>query len=40
MAKNRFTEEEIAHALRQAEAGTPTVEVYRKQGVSERTCSR
>ena len=40
MEKNRSTEEEIVHALRQVEAGTPAVEVYRKQGVSERTCSR
>ena len=40
MEKNRFTEEEIVQALRQAEAGTPAVDVYRKQGVSEGTCSR
>ena len=29
----------MVHALRQAEAGTPTVEVCRKLGVREQTCS-
>jgi putative transposase len=33
--KSRLTEEPIVHALRQAEAGTPAVEVCRKLGVSE-----
>ena len=33
----RFTEQQIAHALRQAEQGTPAVEVCRKLGVSEAT---
>jgi putative transposase len=35
MKKSRFTEEQIVHALRQADAGTPAVEVCRKLGVSE-----
>ncbi len=37
MKKPRYTEQQIAHALRQAEQGTPAVEVYRKLGVSEAT---
>ena len=40
MKKGRFTEEQIVHALRQAEAGTPAVEVCRKLGVSEQTFYR
>ena len=40
MKKSRFTEEQIARALRQAESGTPAVEVCRKLGVSEQTFSR
>ena len=35
MKRKRFTEEQIAFALRQAEAGTPVEEVCRKMGVSE-----
>lgn len=40
MKKSRFTGEQIAFALRQAEVGTPVAEVCRKMGVSEATyCS-
>lgn len=35
MQKTRFTREQIAYALRQAEAGTPVQEITRKMGVSE-----
>jgi putative transposase len=35
MKRKRFTEEQIAFASRQAEAGTPVEEVCRKMGVSE-----
>lgn len=35
MKKSRLSEEQIAFALRQAETGTPIVEVCRKMGVSE-----
>ena len=40
MKQTRFTEEQIAFALRLAEAGTPTVEVTRKLGISEQTFYR
>jgi putative transposase len=37
LKKSRFSDEQIAHALRQAEAGTPVAEITRKLGVSEAT---
>lgn len=37
MKNSRYTEEQIAFALRQAETGTPVAEVVPKMGVSERT---
>lgn len=40
MKKSRFTEEQIAFTLRQAELGTPVAEVWRKMGVSEATYFR
>lgn len=40
MKRKRYTEEQIAFALRQAEAGTPVVEVTRKMGITEQTYYR
>lgn len=37
MKKSRFTEEQIAYALRQAEAGTPVSDVCRQMGIAEAT---
>jgi putative transposase len=37
MKKSRFSDEQIAHALRQAEGGTPVAEITRKLGISEAT---
>lgn len=37
MKKTKFTEEQIAFALRQAETGTGVGEVCRKMGISEAT---
>ena len=37
MKKSRFTEEQIAFALKQAETDTRVEEVYRKMGISEAT---
>jgi len=38
--KSRYTEEQIAFALRQAEHGPPVKEVIRKMGISEQTFYR
>jgi putative transposase len=38
--KPRYTEQQIAFALRQAEAGTPIAEITRRLGVSEQTFYR
>jgi len=40
MKRKRFTDEQIAFALRQAEGGTPVKEVCRKIGISEQTFYR
>lgn len=40
MKKSRFTNEQIAFALRQADSGTPIEEVCRKLGVSQQTFYR
>ncbi|QCG94463.1 hypothetical protein E6C67_11080 [Azospirillum sp. TSA2s] len=40
MRTSKFTEEQIALALRQADRGTPVAELCRKMGVSEATYFR
>lgn len=40
MRKSRFTEGQIAFALKQAETGTPVKEVIRKMGITEQTFYR
>jgi putative transposase len=40
MKKSRYTDEQIAFALRQAETGTPVEEVIRKMGICEQTFYR
>lgn len=40
MKKSRYTEEQIAYALKQAETGTPVAEVLRWMGISEQTFYR
>ncbi len=38
--KSRYTEEQIAYALKQAETGTPVAEVLRRMGISEQAFYR
>ncbi len=40
MKRSRYTEEQIAFALRQVESGTPVAEVIRKMGITEPTFYR
>jgi len=40
MKKSKFTEEQIAFALRQAESGTRVAEVCLKMGIAEQTFFR
>lgn len=40
MKKSRYTEEQIAYAVKQAELGTSVAEVCRKMGISEATFFR
>ena len=40
MKTSKFTDEQVAMALRQAEAGTPVGEICRKLGVSEQSFYR
>jgi putative transposase len=37
MKKSKYSEEQIAYALRQAEGGVPVAEICRKMGVAEAT---
>ena len=40
MRRTKFSEEQIAFALKQAETGTPVMEVIRKMGITEQTFYR
>lgn len=40
MKKSRYTDEQIAFALKQAETGTPVAEVIRRMGILEQTFYR
>jgi putative transposase len=40
MKKSKFTEEQIAFALKQAEGGTPLAEIIRRLGITEPTFYR
>ncbi len=37
MKRSKYTDEQIAFALKQAELGTPVAEVIRKMGITEQT---
>ena len=39
MGRSRFSEEQIAMALRQRDSGTPVAEICRKLGISQATGS-
>jgi putative transposase len=40
MKKSRYTDEQIAFAMKQAETGTPVADVIRRMGISEQTFYR
>ena len=40
MRRTKFTEEQIAFAVKQAETGAPVMEVIRKMGITEQTFYR
>ncbi len=40
MSRERYTEEQIAFAIRQHESGTATAEITRKMGIAEQTFYR
>lgn len=40
MKRKRYSEEQIAFALRQGESGTPIAEIVRKMGITEQTYYR
>jgi putative transposase len=40
MKKSKFTDQQIAYALKQAETGTPVKEAIRKLGITEQTFYR
>jgi len=40
MKKSRFTEQQIAYALRQSESGVPVEEITRKMGITQATFYR
>jgi putative transposase len=40
MKRKRYTEEQIAFALRQGESGTPIADIVRKMGITEQTYYR
>jgi len=37
MKRSRFTDEQVAYALRQVDGGTAAADVYRQMGISEAT---